>query len=492
MSLPHYDRLSSLDASFFALEDKDSPMHVGSITTFEAAPLRTADGGLDFQRIERALMKIFPEVPRLYQRIWWPAGGPPVWIDDPGFDPSYHFRYTALPSPGTLDQLRSLCGRILSSRLDTRRPLWEAWIIEGLEGDRFALAWKLHHSLADGIGVRDILLGYLGLEPSTELPKLPAYCPRPAPTLRQLALDSARHRVEKTREVSERLNDFLLHGPTLREALVETANGLVQAASNLLTSVSPTPLNGTTGPHRRFDFTSCEFRVLNDIRKHTGAKINDIALSVVGGAVRSFLLGKKLRVDELDFRIMCPVNMRSDRDRPGLGNRVASMDVPMPLFETDPRRRLQRTIEATTRAKASGQSRIVDLIALASDWAGLLVPQPLARLAAERISANLVVTNVPGPQFTMYLLESQMLESFPVVPLSGGQGLGIALFGYNQNLYWGFNADRDLLPDVGDFVKAVDRELADLHRAYNPIPIRKLRAVEGGSAARTRGVQRAR
>jgi diacylglycerol O-acyltransferase / wax synthase len=492
MSQPHYDRLSALDASFFALEDKDSPMHLGSISVFEAAPMRTPEGGLDFRRIEQAMMKIFPDVPRLHQRVWWPAGGPPVWIDDPGFDTSYHFRYTALPSPGTMVQLSSLCGRILSSRLDTRRPLWEAWIIEGLEGDRFAVAWKLHHCLADGIGARDILLGYLGQEPSSELPKPPVYCARPAPSLRQLALDTARYRVDKTREVSERFNDFLLHGPTLREALTEAASGLVQATSNLLTSISPTPLNGTTGHHRRFDFTSCEFRVLNDIRKHTGAKINDIALSVVCGAVRSFLLSKKLDVDELDFRILCPVSMRSDRDLPGVGNRVSGMEVPMALFETDPRRRLQRTIEATTRAKASGQSRVGDLLALAGDWAGLFLPQPLARLAAERISGNLVVTNVPGPQFPMYLQESQMLESFPVVPLTGGQGLGIALFGYNQGLYWGFNADRDLLPDVGDLVKAVDRELADLHRAYNPIPIRKLRAVEGGSATRARGVKRAR
>ena len=487
MNSAHYDRLSTLDAGFLNIEDNNSPMHVGSIGLVEAEPMTLEDGSLDFDRIERIISQVIPRNPRLFQKVWWPNGGPPVWIDDENFDLGFHFRRVALPSPGTLDELRELCGRILSMRLDVTRPLWETWIIEGIEGDKFAIFWKLHHALADGVAVRDILVGYLGFEPSSEVPKPIELSPRPAPTLGQLYRDEALFRIEKTREVSQRIGDLLRGSGPLADSVAEVANGVLTSVATLLSSPTPTRFNKLTGPHRRYDWTSTDFEELSEIRKHSGAKINDIALSVVAGAMRSYLLKHEVEVDDLDFRVMVPVNVRTASDAAGMGNHVSNMAVSLPLSETDPRRRLQKTMEATTRAKASGQSRIGEIFTLVNDWAGIHAPTSLARFTAQRLTANLVVTNIPGPMFPQYLGESLVLGALPVVPLSANQGLGIALYGYNQKLYWGFNADRDLMPDLADLVRAIDAEMDLLYRAFQPRVemTRRLRAVEGKAPAKT-------
>jgi len=480
MSQTHYDRMSTLDASFLALEDRDAPMHVGSVALFDATPYHRRDGSLDFERIEQLVMQIFPTNPRLCQKVWWPRGAPPVWIDDEAFDPSYHFHRVAVPMPGTLVEFQELCGRILSSRLDTTRPLWEAWIVDGIEGNRFGLIWKLHHCIADGIGVRNILIGYLGTEPSGEVPKPFVFSPRPPPSLSQLHLENALHRFDKSREIADRIRELAASGPGLADVIADAAGGLALSATELLGGASPTPLNGDGGAHRRFAWTSCSFRAFREIREQTGAKINDIALAAVAGALRRFLLGRGVAVDELDFKVMVPVNVRREGD-PDASNRVSNMAVPLPLHEPDPRRRLMRTFEATTHAKASGQSRVGEWLAVAGDWAGAFLPVPVVRFAAERLPANLVVTNIPGPQFAQYLGESELLASYPLVPLSPGQRLGIALYGYNHTMYWGFNADRDRVPDLAELVAAVDAEIEQLRRAFLPLTAitPKLRAIDG-------------
>lgn len=482
MTRTHYERLSTLDASFLSLEDRESPMHIGSASLFDATPFRRRDGGLDFQRIEHLVMQGFARAPRLHQKVWWPVGGPPVWIDDAAFDPSYHFRRAALPTPGGCAELKEMCARILSARLDTERPLWEAWIVEGLAENRFALIWKLHHCLADGIGVRDILIGYLGFTPSDEHPKPSTFMPRPAPTLAQIYMDGMLQQIERTREITAQIGQILrMSRAQLSAHVTEAANGLVSTASNLLASIVPMPFNGELGALRRFDWASVPFSTLNTIRKQSGATINDIVLAIVCGALRTYLLGRGVGVDDLPLRVMVPVNMRAKDDNSGKGNHVSYMSVPLALAETDPRRRLAKTIEAATRAKASGQIYTGNLLAAAADWAGIHAPMPLVRLAAERLPANLVVTNIPGPQVPQYLGASALLASFPVVPLAAGQGLGVALYGYNQALYWGFNADRELVPDLPDLVAAVNAEVDALYQACLPTTViePKLRAVEG-------------
>jgi diacylglycerol O-acyltransferase / wax synthase len=385
----------------------------------------------------------------------------------------------ALPSPGTDVELKTLAGSLLSTHLDTTRPLWEAWIIEGISGDRFGLLWKIHHCMADGVSVRDILIGYLGFERSSQVPEVPPFVARPAPSAGRLHLDAALRRFDKSREASVRVQEFL-KGAMQSGGFAEAAAALLQVGTGLLTEVAPTPLNGEIGPHRRFDWTSCDLGDLQEVRKESGAKINDVVLATVCGALRRYLCDKKVNVDALPFRVMVPVSMRPSGTAAGGGNRVSNLTIPLPLFETDPRRRLRTVVDATTRAKASGQSWMGDALIQALDLAGIHAPMPLARFASEQMPANLVVTNIPGPQRRQFLLEAELLESFPVVPLAKGQGLGIALYSYNNVMHWGFNADRDLVPDLDRFVQAVEVEAAQLHRSHAPIQVRApLRAIPG-------------
>jgi len=468
---PFAERLTMLDATFLAFEDENVHMHVASLSTFDARPLTTEDGGLDFGRIEKVILQMLHRNPRMRQKVWWPTGGPPMWIDDADFRLSYHLRQTALPLPGDARQLKRLAGRVMSQTLDLTKPLWEIWVVEGVEGgERFAMLAKLHHCLADGIAARDILTGYLGIAPSSATEVVAEWRPRPAPGLARLALESIKQRADGTRRLSHSVRQ-LFGQEHLRDSLAEAAGSMLGALSSVVTQVSHTPLNRRIGPHRRFDWTRCNFEAVKRIRKASGGKVNDVVLACVCGALRSFLLARKLSVDELDFRIMVPVNVRNESQDGSVGNRVSNMTVPIPLFETDPRRRLKRIIATTSRIKASRQSQVGELVTQLADSAGIFLPRPLARRASRQMAANLVVTNVPGPMFPMYLLESSMLDSFPMVPLAANQALGIALYTYNGYLHWGFNADWDVVPDLHDLVTAIDSEFAQLVEACSPLTL---------------------
>ncbi len=473
MSEAYYERLTPLDATFLLSQDENAHMHVGSVSTFDARPLTKPDGGLDFDSIKRAISVMLERNPRMRQKVWWPAGGPPVWIDDMDFRLSYHLRHTALPLPGTDRHLKRLAGRVMSQTLDITKPLWEIWIVEGLCESRFAILAKLHHCLADGIGARDILTGYLNVEPTPAPNVADTWRPRPAPSLARIQLEGAQRRIEKVTEAWGSLGRYFKED-AWRDSLSRTTRGMVGAMSNFVGDVSPTPLNRRIGPHRRFDWAAVDFDQVRAIRKGSGAKVNDIVLACVTGAMRRFLLQRRLQVDELDFRVMVPVNVRSDAQDGQAGNRVSSMIVPIPLFETDPGRRLKRILSTTARIKASSQSDVGELVAQFLDAAGIYLPQNLTQRAAQRLASNIVVTNVPGPLFPIYLNEAVMLESFPLVPLVAQQGLGIALYSYNKALHWGFNGDWDLVPDLHDIAGYVIDEFAHLVSTYVPLDVSRV------------------
>jgi diacylglycerol O-acyltransferase / wax synthase len=457
----HYERLTALDTTFLAVESRRAHMHVGSVSLFDAHPLTTDTGGLDFERLERAIRQMVQRTPRLRQKLWWPAGGPAVWIDDAHFRFSYHVRQSALPLPGTLRQLKRTAARVLSQSLDLAKPLWEIWLIEGVEGQRFAMIAKLHHCLADGISAREILLGFMSPTPGQPEPKVDTWRPRPAPTALQLHLEEAQRRLTRSRDLACAASRWLWSPPRGESAGGEGPRWTEVLASWTRTA-SRTPFNQEIGPHRRFDWTTCDLATARRIGMGSGGKVNDVVLAVVTGAVRRFLLQRGLTVDDLEFRALVPVSVRDGSRVENPGNRVSNMLVTLPLAEADPRRRLARIIEATGITKASRQSEIGDLLLQFADCAGWFVPPKLARRITRRRVVNLVVTNVPGPSAPLYLVESQMLETYPVLPLAETQALGIALNSYNGALYWGFLADRDALPGLHEFVAAIDQEIEAL------------------------------
>jgi diacylglycerol O-acyltransferase / wax synthase len=466
MNPPHWERLTPLDASFIGAESSRAPMHVASVSLLDARPVTTPAGGLDFARLERAIQRMVQRTPRLRQKLWWPPGCPPVWIDDSDFRFSYHVRQSALPLPGTVRQLKRTAGRILSQRLDVAKPLWEIWLIEGVEGERFAMIAKLHHALADGISARDILLEYMSSEPGDPPAVNDTWRPRPAPSAVQLHLDEVRRRLDRSRTALDTAVRWLWSAPlraSSRTPAALRAGGeqWLDAVRTWTRKASATPLNQEIGPHRRIDWTSCDLVEVKRIAKCAGGKVNDVALAIVAGAVRRFLLARGVPLAGLDFRVMVPVSVRTSADGATAGNRVSNMLVSLPIGEAEPRCRLLRVIEATVQAKLSKQSESAELLIHFADWAGLFIPSAVARGAAQRV-ANAVVTNVPGPTAPIYMAESRLLETYPAVPLAERQALGIALQSYNGRLYWGLLADRDALPDLHTFATAIDLEFEEL------------------------------
>lgn len=460
MAYTYYDRLSAMDAMFLEIEDAQTHMHVGSVGLYELGPLRKPDGGLDFERVHDFAESQLHKNPRFRQRIEWiPTFDRPVWVDDASFNLAYHLRHTSLPRPGDERQLKRMVGRILSQKLDVGKPLWEIWVIEGVEGDRFAVLSKLHHCIADGVAGTDLLNMLMGVDPNYEPdPNPPPWKPRKAPAGRRLMLDEA------LRQAGAPLK--LLRGSAesagkpsgqVLDRAIEALRGVVHAAEAGLHPASQTPLNAELGPHRRFDWTQFDLGEIKRSGKRVGGTVNDVALAIVAGAVRRYLLDRAGSVDDLEFRVAVPVNMRTSDDDGRTGNRASSMVVTLPLAEKTPEERLARIVELTREIKRSGESQAVDLLGRFADFLPPGVMAQFSRFGTQS-AVNMVVTNVPGPPVPVYLMGARMLAAYPVVPLMPRQGLGIAMFSYNGGFYCGLNSDWDAVPDLHDFVEEVARE----------------------------------
>ena len=459
----YYERLSALDASFLDLDDAASHMHVAAVLLFDAAPLRAAHGGLDMERIRAYVESRLPHIPRYRQRLGHvPFEGHPVWIDDDRFNLFYHVRHTALPKPGEERQLKRLCGRLLSQKLDFTKPLWEIWVIEGLEGDRFAMVAKAHHAMVDGIAGMQILQVLLAPAPSSTFDPAPPWQPRPAPSPAQLVVGELWRRTTGVAGVIRQgVEAARAPGETLR-AVGEAAQGMLEALQGASSPASPTPINPTIGPHRRFDWARFPLAEVKGVKQRLGGTVNDVVLATVVGASRRFLTARGVPTGGIDFRALVPVSVRAETQRGQAGNRVVNYIAPLPIDEADARRRYARVMQTTGALKQSRVVQGAELLEELADWTARAWLSQVLRFAARRRVYNIVVTNVPGPQLPLYLLEAPVREAYPMVPLFENQAIGVALFSYAGGLYWGINADWDAVPDLHDFVAALQDEFDGL------------------------------
>ena len=463
-----YHRLSAQDRSFLDLEDADTPMHVGGAFVFEGGALMRPEGGLDIDRIRDYIESRLHLIPRYRQRIdWIPVENHPIWVDDERFNLQYHVRHTCLPTPGDDRLLKRLCGRILSQQLDRGKPLWEIWIVEGLEHDRVAMVSKVHHCMIDGVSGNDLLQVLLSLTPEKEFEPAPGFHPNPGPGRIELMRDAAVRRVQTplwaAREVVRAVSE-----PAKREQWSDALTGLGESLSAGLSPAADTPLNQAIGPHRRFDWLAFDIDEVKRVKNALGGTVNDVVLATVAGAVGRFLERRGVsaaKQRELDFRAFCPVSVRTETERGTLGNRVSSMIASLPIAQRDGKKRLAAVRKTTKGLKQSKQALGAEVLSSVSEWTAPTLITLAARLAFRNRASNLVVTNVPGPQLPLYLLGARMTETYPMVPLFQHQGLGIALFSYCGGLFWGFNADWDGFPDLHDFVVAIDASFRELGEA---------------------------
>ena len=462
------DRLSGLDASFLALEEGGAHMHVGSCMVFEGPP-PPYDEFVD--HVERRLHL----VPRYRQKLAHVpfAQGRPVWVDDPHFNPGYHLRHTALPGPAGQAELKALVGRVLSQRLDRSKPLWEAWLVDGV-GDGFALISKTHHCLVDGVSGVDVATVLFDLEPDPPAdarpgppwPWIPRPEPAPAALLADVMLERAASPLVAAREVGGAILD-----PVRTMTRAGTAIAGLGAVAMAGMAAPASPYNVEVGPHRRFAWVEDDLARFKAIKAALGGTVNDVVLAAVTGALRTHLLARGSDVRGLALRAMVPVSIRADAERGALGNRVASMYAPLPVFAADPVERLRIVGEAMSGLKESGQAVGAEILTKLSGFASPTVMSQAARLQVHQRMFNLTVTNVPGPQFPLYLLGRRLRRLFPQVPLAANAALGIAIMSYDGTINFGLLGDFDAMPDLDDVASALEASIDELAAAAGlPVP----------------------
>ena len=454
------DRLTGLDSSFLHLERDATHMHVAGCSVF-------AGSAPTYDELVEAIDSRLHHVPRYRQRLAFVPldQGRPVWVDDPHFNLRYHVRHTALPRPGGDDELKRLAGRVFSQALDRSRPLWELWLVEGLAGGRFAVLSKTHHALVDGVSGVDIATVLFDASPDP-LPVAPPdleWNARPLPSRAQLLADALLERTTVPTEVIRGVR-ATLRGPRTVARRAGNALGSVGAlAWTGLQAAPPSPFNQRIGPHRRFTWVRADLGQFKAIKNSLGGTVNDVVLAVVAGALGSYMRLHGEPTEGVGLKAMVPVSVRADVERGALGNRVAAMWVTLPVGLVDPVERLHTVSEAMVGVKQSGKAVGAEILTAVSGFAPPTIMAQAARLQARQRLFNLVVTNVPGPQFPLYLLGRELESIYPMVPLAENTALGIAILSYNGQLDFGLVSDYDALADLevmADELRSSIEELA--------------------------------
>jgi diacylglycerol O-acyltransferase len=459
-----YDRLGALDASFLHMETPETPMHVGAVSVFEGGAFRNPDGTFRIDEVRRLVASRLHLIPRFRKRLMWVPlqQGRPVWVDDPAFDLEYHVRLTALPRPGRFDQLLTLTSRVQEQVLDRHRPLWELWFVEGLEGDRVGLIQKTHHALVDGVSGVDVATLLLDLDPQYRSPDVPDWLPEPAPSESELVIGSLWERATQPAELARSLR-AALRRPRQAASRFSHLAGSVGSLVGTETVAPRTSLNGPVSRQRRFATVRLPLDDVKRIRKSLGGTVNDAVLTAVGAAFGELLRQRGEDTADLKLRVMCPVSVRADHERNSFGNRVSAMFVSIPVDERlDPATRLAAVQQVTADLKEREQAVGAEMLTELTEY---LAPTLLAlagRVAHRQPFFNFVCTNVPGPQFPLYLMGARLLEAYPIVPLVANTTLVVGVLSYDGAMHFGLFGDRDAAPDLDALAGALRDAFDDL------------------------------
>lgn len=476
----HLDRLTSTDASFLHQEGRSSHMHIGGVLLFDGPPPAFEDV-LDHIRGRLHL------VPRYRQKLATPPldSGRPLWVDDNNFNLEYHVRNSALPHPGTEAQLLEMAARIASQPLDRTKPLWEFWLVEGIEPapgsevERFALISKTHHALVDGVAGVDLaaaLLDFSPQPPPTATDGLVPWKPRPEPSPLDLLVAGARGALGTAVDLTARTVAAATTPERTARTLRDAVEGLGELIWAALNPAPETPLNVPIGPHRRFAVVRQNLADYKTVKDRFGGTVNDVVLAVVSGALGRWLRSRGIRTDGVEMRALVPVSVRTNDERNALGNRLVVMRGPLPVYIRDPVLRLTVVSAAMKDLKESKQAvGAATLIAVNER----MPPTVLAQASRIQFSTrlfNLLVTNIPGPQVPLYILGRKLEDMFPLAFLPENNALAVAIMSYNGKVEYGLLGDFDALPDIDLVAEGIDQALQEL-----------LSAARGAGAVRATG-----
>ncbi|MCW2674143.1 MAG: hypothetical protein JWP14_2732 [Frankiales bacterium] len=462
------DRLSAVDVSFLYMETPSTPMHVGGVCVLEPP----AGVPFDYDRLVELITERIGLVPRYRQKVRPVPGrlANPVWVDDEDFDVTYHVRRSALPKPGTREQLKELVARLQSRPLDRSRPLWEIYLVEGLQddpggGQRCAIITKTHHAMVDGVSAVDIGTVLLDLEPTPREVPADDWQPRKEPDAVHLVAGAVVDLVTRPTAVLDTARAAVTDVRATAGRVATLAGGVLSQAKLMARPAPETPLNVPIGEQRRFGTADTDLDHYKRVRKVHGGTVNDVVLATVSGALRTWLLTRGEKVQPTTVvRAMVPVSVRADAEKGELGNRVSSYFVDLPVGEGSAVMRLHQVSFAMRGHKESGSAVGADALVQLTGFAPPTIHALGARTASvmTRRLFNLVVTNVPGPQFPLYAAGARMLAMYPVVPLAKNQAVSIGLTSYDGGVFYGLNADRDAMPDVDVLAACIEESLAEL------------------------------
>jgi WS/DGAT/MGAT family acyltransferase len=459
------DRLTSIDASFLHQEGPTSHMHIGAVLIFEGPPPEF-DEFLDHIRGRLHL------VPRYRQRLATPPleTGRPLWSDDPSFNIEYHVRHAALPAPGTEEQLFRLAARIASQQLDRSKPLWELWLVEGLDGDRFALISKT-------------VLFDPEPQPAPTSTELEPWHASPEPSAAELVVAGARGVAKTATELVGRAVSAALTPSASATRLRDALEGVGEIVWAGLNPAPETPLNVEIGPHRRYVVVRQQLDDYKRVKDELGGTVNDVVLAVVSGSLARWLRSRGIRTEGLEMRALVPVSVRTQTDRGSLGNKLTVMRGPLPVYIRDPVARLRFVKKAMDGLKESKQAVGAATLAAVNNLAPPTILAQASRLNFSTRLFNLIVTNIPGPQIPLYVLGRELEDLFPIAFLPKGHALAVAIMSYNGRIEYGLLGDYDALPDIDVIAEGLDEALAELLEvAYG-----KASSANGGRAHRSGG-----
>jgi diacylglycerol O-acyltransferase / wax synthase len=454
------DRMSPQDAMFISVEDERNPMHIGTVSVFEGPAPRYGD-------LVRTVASHLPSLPRYRQRVRFiPMGlGRPVWVDDPHFQILYHIRHTATPPPGSAEDLRNLAGRVFAQNLDRGKPLWELWMVEGLQDGNWALISKVHHCMVDGVSATDLLTVLLDREPQRRPGRAPKWQaagePHDLHLLADAVADAITDPIHRLRGVPVVARAIFGSGLDLH-SLTDVRNLIGSLGSWTQQTVGS--LNGPIGPHRRWSWATASLEEVKEIRASLGGTVNDVVLCAITKGFRDLLRSRGEKLAGKVVRALVPVSVRHPSEKGVYNNRVSGLFPGLPVGLDRPVARLNVIREQMDNFKGSGQAVAGDVLIQMTGFAPPMLLALSLRLAlhAQQRLVQTVTTNVPGPQFPLYATGRQMVYAYPYVPIAGSVRIGIAIFSYLGSLKFGVTADYDSVPDIGVLTRGIESGVAEL------------------------------
>ncbi len=489
----HHDpmqQLTGVDASFLYMESPTTFGHVSSLIIYDPK-----EGGADFESAKALFAERLPLLdPMRRKLVEVPFNlDHPYWIEDPDLDLDFHIRQTAVAPPGNDEQLAELVSRLIARPLDRSRPLWELYVIYGLSEGRIAQLTKIHHAAIDGVGGAQLLANILDLEPHAPARELAPLPPAEhVPSQEQMLLRGLASLATRPYKQGRLVVKMLQELPQLGRAVdwAGMAKNLPDPLARAFGrgerrledpplelshtggfTVPSTRFNNKIGPHRRFAFTSVPLADVKAVKTALGVTVNDVVLGMCAGALRTYL-DKKGELPEESLRCMIPVSVRSDDETNSYGNRVSGMLAALATDVADPVARLEVIHQQTKQAKESLGALPADLLTDVADFAPPAIFARASRVMARTALANridppfnLIISNVPGPQFPLYAGSAEMLTYIPVSAVADTQGLNMTIMSYNGRCDFGLVSCRDAVPDLWDLCHMLEDALEELREA---------------------------